>query len=120
MQALHFLIKWPAHERAARMVIRRADELNGDHYTVLTPAADALAGKHPLAATLVFRAMIDFALEKARSKRYRHAARHLRNCAGLAAAIDDFGDSAPHDAYVGKLKQTHGRKYRFWSAVDQA
>jgi Family of unknown function (DUF6880) len=120
MQALHFLIKWPAHERAAQMVIRRADELNGDHYTILTPAADALAGKHPLAATLIFRAMINFALEKARSKRYRHAARHLLDCAGLAVAIEDFGDIAPHDAYVGKLKQTHGRKHSFWRAVDQA
>jgi hypothetical protein len=64
--------------------------------------------------------MIDFALEKDRSSRYRHAARHLLDCSGLAAAIEDFGDIAPHDVYVGKLKQTHGRKYSFWSAVDRA
>jgi hypothetical protein len=120
LQALSFLIKWPAHERAAQTVIRRADELNGDYYSILTPAAEALAGRHPLAATLILRAMIDFALEKARSSRYRHAARHLLDCAGLAAAIEDFGDIAPHDAYVGKLKQTHGRKHSFWSAVDRA
>ena len=73
-----------------------------------------------MAATLILRAMIDFALENARSSRYRHAARHLLDCTGLAAAIKDFGDIAPHHVYVGKLKQTHGRKHSFWSAVDQA
>jgi hypothetical protein len=34
-------------------VIQRAAELDGDCYEGLAPAADALAGKHPLAATLV-------------------------------------------------------------------
>jgi hypothetical protein len=34
--------------------------LDEDHYETLTPAADALAGKHPLAAMLVLRAMVDF------------------------------------------------------------
>ena len=37
---------------AMRLVVRRSDELDGNHYEVLTPAADALAGKHPLAAML--------------------------------------------------------------------
>jgi hypothetical protein len=47
-QALAFLISWPALEKAAQLVLRRAKELNGNHYEVLSPAADALAGKHPL------------------------------------------------------------------------
>jgi hypothetical protein len=61
-QALAFLISWPALEKAAQLVLRCAKELNGNHYEVLSPAADALAGKHPLAATLLLRSMIDFAL----------------------------------------------------------
>jgi hypothetical protein len=36
-------------------VLQRFDELDGDHYEILTRAAEALAGKHPLAATLVLR-----------------------------------------------------------------
>jgi hypothetical protein len=117
-QALAFLISWPAVERAARLVIRRAGELDGDHYEILSPAADALAGKHPLAATLVLRAMIDCTLAKARSSRYRHAAHHLMECAGLASSIPDFGNFETHDAYAARLKAEHGRKSGFWGLIS--
>ena len=91
-QALAFLVSWPALEKAASLVLARANELNGDHYEILSPAADALAGKHPLAATLLLRAMIDFALKHNRVKRYRHAARHVAECESLATAVGDFGN----------------------------
>ena len=118
LQALSFLISWPALDRAADLVLRRADELDGDHYELLTRAAEALAGKHPLAATLLLRAMIDFALQKGRSSRYRHAARHLLDCSSLSSQIKDFGKFEPHDAYVARLRREHGRKSSFWSFVD--
>jgi hypothetical protein len=115
--ALAFLVAWPALDRAADLVMRRAAELDGNHYEVLAPAVEALAGRHPLAATLALRAMIDFTLAKARSSRYRHAARHLADCAGLSARVADFGAVEAHDAYVARLKRTHGRKSGFWSLV---
>jgi Family of unknown function (DUF6880) len=118
LQALAFLVSWPALDRAAALVLQRANELDGDHYEILTGAADALAGKYPLAATLVLRAMIDFSLRTARSTRYRHAARHLLDCSGLASAIKDFGQFEPHDAYDNRLRRTHGRKSSFWSLID--
>ncbi len=71
-----------------------------DHYEILSPAADALAAKHPLAAILLLRAMIEFALKENRVKRYRHAARHLAECASLAVAVGDFGNFEPHTAHV--------------------
>jgi hypothetical protein len=114
-QSLCFLLNWPSLERAARIVIQRAGELDGDHYEILTPAADALAGKYPLAATLVLRAMIDFSLTRARSSRYRHAARHLAECASLASTIQDFGSFETHDAYLSRLRREHPRKSSFWS-----
>ena len=87
-------------------------------YEYLTPTANALAGKYPLAATLLLRAMIDFSLAHARTSRYGHAARHLRDCAGLAVAVADWGAFDPHDAYVARLHKMHGRKVGFWSLVD--
>ena len=98
-------------------MLERAGELDGDHYEVLTPAADALAGKHPLAATMVLRATIDFSLRKARSSRYRHAARHLLDCSGLASAIKNFGSFERHDAYEARLRREHGKKSSFWAFV---
>jgi hypothetical protein len=118
LQALSFLISWPALNRAADLVLQRSDELDGDHYEILTPAAEALAGKHPLAATLMLRAMIDFSLRNNRSSRYRHAARHFLDCSSLASMIEDFGRFEPHDAYEARLRREHGRKSSFWSLID--
>ena len=115
--ALSFLVSWPALDRAAKLVIEHADDLDGDHYEILTPAADALAAKHPLAATLVLRAMIDFTLGKARSSRYKHAARHLLECSSLSSAFEDLGAFEVHDGYESRLRQEHGRKASFWSLV---
>jgi hypothetical protein len=116
-QALVLLVSWPALDKAAALVLRRSNELNGDHYEILTPAADALAGKQPLAATILLRAMIDFSLKQSRSSRYRHAARHLAECLSLASAIKDFGEFDQHDAYIARLRAEHGRKSSFWSLV---
>jgi len=116
-QSLSFLVSWPTLDKAAELVLTRADELDGDHYEILTPAADALEAKHPLASTLLRRALIDFALMKGRSTRYRHAARHLQECENLAALIEDFGSYETHEAYKNRLKAEHGRKSMFWSLV---
>jgi len=118
LHALSFLVAWPALERAASLVLQRADELDGDHYEILTRVAEALAGKYPLAATLALRAMIDFSLRTGRSTRYRHAARHLLDCSGLSSAIADFGRFEPHVAYAARLRREHGKKSSFWSFVD--
>jgi uncharacterized Zn finger protein len=112
-----FLVSWPSLDRAARVVTQRAKELDGNLYEILTPAAEALAGSYPLAATLMLRAMIDFALTEGRSSRYGHAARHLRQCASLASAISDYAAWETHDAYVARLRREHGRKTAFWNAA---
>jgi hypothetical protein len=96
-QALAFLVDWPAHHAAAGLIVERHGELDGDHYWLLTPAADALDQRYPLAATLLLRAMIGFALDKARSKRYRHAARHLQTCEYLAKRVDDWSGHPDHE-----------------------
>lgn len=117
VEALWFLISWPAHDRAARLVLEHPDAIDGNFYEVLTPASEALAGKYPLAASLVLRAMINFSLERARTSRYRYAARHLMQCESLSASITDFGDHLPHAEYVALLREKHGKKSSFWSQL---
>jgi hypothetical protein len=118
LQALSFLVAWPALERAADLVLQRADEVDGNQYETLAPAAEALAGNYPLAATVVLRAMIDFSLRNARSSRYRHAARHLLDCSSLASAIEDFRHFEPHAVYEARLRREHGKKSAFWAFID--
>jgi hypothetical protein len=117
-EALWFFVHWPALDRAADLVVTRARELDGNLYHILVPAAEALEAKHPLAATLIRRALIDFTLGAARSTRYRHAARHLLECQALAGHIDDFGGFETHEAYRARLRAEHGRKASFWSLLD--
>lgn len=117
LQALSFLVSWPALDRAAKLVTHRAGELDGDHYEILTPAANTLAAKYPLAATLLLRAMIDFSLTNSKSSRYKHAARHLLECSSLSAKIESFGVFETHDAYEARLRREHGKKTSFWHLI---
>jgi hypothetical protein len=59
--------------------------------------------------------MIDFSLDRGKTKRYGHAARHLQTCLYLAKRIDSF---APHhhEAYIAALKAHHSRKSAFWKS----
>lgn len=116
--ALQFFLAWPSISRASEVLIQRHIEIDGDRYEYLVPAAEALSERHPLAATLALRAMIDFTLTKARARRYGYAAEHLAACGELAKAIENFGKLETHDAYLSHLKTQHGRKYRFWSLIE--
>jgi hypothetical protein len=115
LQALWFLASWPSLDRAAKLILQRPQDLDGNRYEILTPVAEAMAGKHPLEATLALRAMIEYALDQSRTSRYKHAARHLLECAGLAANIGDFGKHETHPAFVARMRGKHGKKTSFWS-----
>jgi hypothetical protein len=119
-EALWFLLHWPEPHRAARLVLAAPKPLNGDRYFLLAPLAELLEKRQPLAATVCLRAMINFTLKVARSKRYPHAARHLETCHRLAAAINDWGELVDHRSYMLQLRRDHDRKRGFWSEVPKA
>jgi hypothetical protein len=116
--ALEFLTTWPDLRRAGALVRARLDVIDGNCYWTLTPAAERLENKEPLAASLLYRRMIEFALDHGRSKRYGHAARHLLSCAGLAPLIAEWQGHQPHADYSEGLRQRHRRKSGFWTRVD--
>jgi hypothetical protein len=100
-------------------VLAAPKPLNGDRYFLLAPLAELLEKRQPLAATVCLRAMINFTLKVARSKRYPHAARHLETCHRLAAAINDWGGLVDHRSYMLQLRRDHDRKRGFWSEVPK-
>ena len=114
LAALAFLLAWPDLRRAGQLVRRRLREMDGDVYQLLAPSAEALAHKDPLAATLLYRELIDFSLERGRTGRYGHAARHLQDCASLGSAVADWEGHPTHQAYVDRLKERHRYKESFW------
>lgn len=116
--ALAFLVNWKALGKAKELVLGRYEELDGDLYQILTPCAEELCAKSPLAASLILRRMIDFSLEYGLSSRYKHCARHFMECKGLAAVINDFQGHETHETFATRLKQQHGRKTSFWNRVS--
>ena len=116
-QGLIFCLIWPDPKLAADVILSRHEELDGNAYELLTPTAELVEAEHPLAATLVWRAMITFALQNNRGKRYPHAARHLASCAQADTAITDCGAFQRHEVFVNTLRRAHPRKHAFWDKV---
>lgn len=114
LTSLTFLIDWPEYRRAANLVIGRVQEFDGYLFEPVTRAATLLSSTQPLAATLLLRCMIDFALDFGNYRRYKHAARHLAECAQLASRITDYRGTSTHESYLNNLQETHGRKTSFW------
>lgn len=119
--ALAFFINWPALGHAARLVLARADALDGGRYELLTPAAEALDTSAdpaaPLAASLLRRAMIGWTLAQGRSKRYGYAAEHLAQCFEADARIEDYAGHPSHTDFLRGLEAAYPRKAGFWSLV---
>lgn len=119
LAALQFLVVWPSLPRAARLVISHAHRWDGDAYELYEPAAERLSADHPVAASLLLRSMAVFALSMGRSRRYRYAAEHLRQCERLEARIDDWQGFESHASFVGRLREAFGQTWSFWQLVER-
>lgn len=119
LAALQFLVFWPSLARAARYVMEHCHDWDGDAYEIYEPAAERLSADHPVAASLLLRAMVVFALSMGRSKRYRYAAEHLRQCEQLEARIDDWQGFESHASFVGRLREAFAQKWSFWQLLER-
>jgi hypothetical protein len=115
--ALSFFVEWPDLAMAARLVEARVAEFDGDLHHILTPAAEALRGRHPLAAVLLWRVMIDHALREGRPGRYAAVADHLMECAAAECDIADYGRFAPHGDFLEQMRARYKHKASFWKRV---
>lgn len=111
-----FLVELNRMDAAETYLLDRDDQLNGDFYGSLLPMAEAMetAERH-LAATVVYRALLDSILERGQTKTYPYGVRYLKKLDRLAKSISDWCSQADHATYLQQLQQTHGRKSRFWS-----
>jgi hypothetical protein len=115
--ALSFFLAWSRLDLAAKLVLDKRDVWDGSHYGALTNAAVALEPDFPVAATLIYRVLLDNILARAKSQAYGHGARHLARLTALAADVPEDGDLETHAAYLARIRQLHGRKAGFWSQV---
>lgn len=114
-----FLIELGRLDEAEAYLLNRADQLNGDYYGSLLPLAEAMedAERH-LAATVIFRALLDSILRRGQTRTYSHGVRYLKKLDRLEKSISDWRDQEDHTAYQQQLRDTHGRKRSFWSRYE--
>lgn len=117
--ALKFFLDWPRHDLAAQLIVEHPHRWDGGDWHILPKVASLLEHDHPLAATILYRALLDNILDRARSKAYGHGAKYLGKLALLADETDPARASAmvDHETYLAKLKTTHPRKSSFWARV---
>jgi hypothetical protein len=117
--ALRFLMGWPRHDLAADLIVARRDHWLGRDWHTLPQVADELRDQHPLASTILYRALLDDILAAARSKAYGHGARYLAALTELAPLADPLRPEGlpDHADYVAGLERGNGRKTGFWGRV---
>ena len=115
--ALGFLVAWPRLDLAARLVVERRAQWDGRHYEILAPAAEALESRQPLAATILYRALIDSILARGQSPAYPHAARYHAESGRRAARGGDLADrpGANLPRRVAPAAWPQARVLEFWS-----
>ena len=115
--ALQFFLDWPQLDLAAKLIAMHPHRWDGGDWHILPKVAGLLEHDHPLAATILYRALLDNILDRARSKAYGHGAKYLGKLTLLAEGTDSTrpGTMTDHATYLANLKKAHPRKSGFWT-----
>ncbi|MDD9732453.1 hypothetical protein PVW46_21355, partial [Mameliella sp. AT18] len=119
--ALQFFLDSPRTDLAAELIVMHPDHWDGGDWHILPKVAALLEHDHPLAATILYRALLDDIFTLARSKAYGHGATYLGKLALLSEDADAVrsGEFPSHATYLAGLKKAHHRKSAFWSHVGE-
>lgn len=104
---------------AEQVLIERCGELDGRNYVMLTALVKvAKTNGRLLAATLIWRALIDAILTRGYAKAYGHAARYLAELRAVSPIIESYHGHPSHETYERGLRLAHGRKASFWGRLS--
>lgn len=117
--ALQFLLDWPRLDLVAKLIVRHPDSWDGSKWHILPKVAALLEHDYPLAATILYRALLGDILDRARSKAYGHGAKYLGELGLLAQETDPTRPSKmiDHSTDLAELKKVHPCKSGFWTRV---
>jgi NTP pyrophosphatase (non-canonical NTP hydrolase) len=105
---------------AATVVLGAPGGLNGDLYFGLVPLAEKLESTYPLAASLVYRALLESILRRGQSKYYHHGARYWVLLLQIGPRIADWKGFESDVQYRERIGREHPRKTAFWHAAKEA
>ncbi|TAN45776.1 MAG: hypothetical protein EPN22_01120 [Nitrospirae bacterium] len=119
LTALSFLLKQGFMHNAADLVVIRWQELNGEHYYAIRPAAEKLETEFPLAAALLRRRLAEAILEKGVSKYYGYAVNDLKQTELISRMVQDWQGNEDQSLFMLRLKARHGKKSAFWALYER-
>lgn len=115
-----FLISVGKVEEAERLILERAEQLDGNYYGSLLSLAKTMESENRnLAATLIYRSLLISILERGYTKAYTHGVRYLKKLDKLATSITHWMKFDNHKIFKDQIYLSHGRKYSFWSKYEQ-
>ncbi len=114
-----FLIAVGKINEAEEYLLKRAGQLDGNHYGSLLSLAEAMAAeKRHLVTTLIFRSLLISILERGYTKAYPHGVRYLKKLDKLAANVYSWREFFNHEAFMEQIIEAHGLKRSFWSKYE--
>ncbi len=115
-----FLVSSGRLEDAEAYLLARVGQLDGYFYDALLPLAESLEehGRF-LAASVIYRALLESIFGRAVSKYYHHGVRYLKKLDALAGKVGRWQTVMPHPWYVNRLRRLHAKKTSFWSRYHE-
>ncbi|MBU1194416.1 MAG: hypothetical protein KKE62_13760 [Proteobacteria bacterium] len=114
-----FLISVKRIDEAEEYLLKRADQLDGNHYGSLLSLAEAMeAEKRHLVTSLLYRSLLVSILERGYTKAYPYGIRYLKKLDKLATKVADWKEFHHHEAFKAQIIDAHGRKRSFWSKYE--
>jgi len=114
-----FLISIDKIYEAEKYIIKRAGQLDGDHYTSLIPLAKTMADAgHMLAASIIYRSLLCSILDRGYSKAYYYAVDYLKRLDRMAVMVLDWKGFEDHETFKQGIYNDHKRKRSFWGSYE--
>ena len=114
-----FLIAVGKIDEAENYLLKRADQLDGNHYGSLLSLAEAMEAENcHLVTSLIYRSLLISILERGYTKAYPHGIRYLKNLDKLATSVTNWKEFNHHEAFKEQISEAHGRKRSFWSKYE--
>ena len=114
-----FLIWCGKVEDAETYLLSHTAEIDGNYYGDVLPLAETMEREERyLAATVLYRALLESILARAISKYYGYGVRYLRKLGELAPSVLTWKKFTPHDKYFSQLVEKHKRKSSFWGKYE--
>ena len=115
-----FLLQTACLDQAENYLLQSVEQFNGDFYGAILPLAqDMEKEERHLAASMLYRALLDSILKRGQTKTYPHGIRYLKKLDTLASAVSNWQQFSSHEIYKKELRLAHGRKHSFWGKYDK-